>query len=68
MKKAIWAIAHKLLRVIWCVLHRGEEYVERGVLPPDDVSRQRKKKRLLQGLRELGYEVTLNPIPQEAQV
>ncbi|HEX8984122.1 MAG TPA: hypothetical protein VF767_01770, partial [Bryobacteraceae bacterium] len=68
VKKAIWAIAHKVLRIIWCILHRGDEYVERGPLTLDAIARQRKKKRLLQGLWELGYQVTLNPIAEASQV
>jgi transposase len=64
VKKAIWAIAHRLVCIIWCILHRGDTYVERGALALDEAGRQRKKKRLLQGLRQLGYEVTLNLIPE----
>jgi len=29
-KKAIWAIAHKLAKVVWIVLHRNERYIEKG--------------------------------------
>jgi transposase len=64
VKKAIWAIAHKVVIILWCILHRGEEYVERGLLAVNDVARQRKKKRLLQGLKELGYQVTLSPLTE----
>lgn len=28
--KAVWAIAHRLCRLIWKVLHEGVRYVERG--------------------------------------
>ncbi len=31
-KPAIWAIAHRLLRVIWKVLHDKVSYIERGLL------------------------------------
>lgn len=65
-KIAVWTIAHKLVRVIWCILHRGDTYVERGALPLNEVGRQRKKKRLLQALRALGYEVALNPVNEGA--
>jgi transposase len=65
-KIAVWAIAHKLVRVIWCILHRGDTYVERGALPLHEAGRQRKKKRLLQALRALGYEVALNPVNEGA--
>ncbi|MDP3001458.1 MAG: IS110 family transposase [Bryobacterales bacterium] len=66
VKKAIWAIAHRLVCIIWCILHRGDTYVERGALALDEAGRQRKKKRLLQGLRQLGCEVSLKPIPEGA--
>lgn len=59
-QKAIFAIAHKMLKVIWCIVHRGDTYVPRGVLT-DEVSNQRKKKRLLQQLRILGYDVIITP-------
>jgi hypothetical protein len=62
--KAIWAIAHRLVRIIWHILHHGDSYVERGPLPLDAVSLQRKKKRMLAAFREMGYEVMLNPIPE----
>src|SRR5690242_6294679 len=32
IKKAIWAVAHRLLRVIWKVLHNGVRYIEFGPL------------------------------------
>lgn len=69
-QKAIFAVAHKMLKVIWCIVHRGDTYVERGVLT-DEVSKQRKKKRLLQQLRILGYDVIItpkNPIPTPSQI
>src|SRR5437588_11280024 len=30
VKKAIWAVAHRLLKIIWKILHQGVEYVEHG--------------------------------------
>ena len=68
VQKALWAVAHKVVRIIWRILHQGDTYVERGALALDEVARQRKKKRLLQALRQLGYEIALNPVPQEATV
>ncbi|MCX6636001.1 MAG: hypothetical protein NT090_13110 [Acidobacteria bacterium] len=40
--------------------------MERGALALDEAGRQRKKKRLLQGLRQLGCEVTSNPTSEGA--
>ena len=28
--KAIWAIAHRLCRIIWRILHQGAHYIEHG--------------------------------------
>ena len=54
--EAIWAIAHRLCRLIWMILHKGVRYEERGPA----VSAQRQQKRLAKMLRELkkaGYQV-----------
>lgn len=29
-KRAIWALAHRLCRLAWIILHRGDEYIEYG--------------------------------------
>jgi transposase len=64
-KPAIWAIAHRLLRVIWKVLHDKVDYVEQGILDPASVERRRK--RYVRQLRKLGFAVTLTPLePQPA--
>lgn len=65
-KPAIWAIAHRLLRVIWKVLHDKVPYVERGVLHAKAVERRRK--RYVRELRKLGFIVQLTPLvpPTEA--
>jgi transposase len=59
-KGAIWAIAHKLCRLVWKVLHDGVHYIEQGqVLNP--IAQRKRALRLVQNLRRLGYEVTLTP-------
>lgn len=63
--KAIWAVAHHILRVIWKVLHDGVRYEERG----DRNNPQADKRRALKLLRELnalGYAVTAKPPASEA--
>jgi transposase len=59
-RAAIWAIAHRLLRVIWKLLHDKVRYIERGILDPHAVERRRK--RYVRQLRKLGFAVTLTPI------
>jgi len=61
-KKAIWAVAHRLLRLIWKVLHKGVSYEERGPLGLNKNALHRRKQRLLRDLRALGYKVILEPL------
>jgi transposase len=58
--KAIWAIAHHLIRLIWKILHDGVPYCERGA----STSLQaitRRLQRLRQECKKLGYDITLIP-------
>jgi len=59
--KAIWAIAHRLCRLIWKVLHDGVHYVEHG-LPPSPIALKRRRQRLVTQLRRIGYQVELIPL------
>src|ERR1051326_3521309 len=51
--KAIWAVAHKLCRVIWKILHDGVEYQELG-RQPNPQTIQRRVNKLVRHLRALG--------------
>jgi transposase len=54
--KAIWAVAHRLCRLIWKILRQAVRYIEFGTrLNPQAV--QARARRLLRQLRSLGYEV-----------
>ncbi len=56
-RRAIWAIAHRLCRMVWIILHRGEEYIEFG--PERDAKAEASRTaRLIRRLRRLGYQVT----------
>jgi hypothetical protein len=59
-KGAIWAIAHRLGRLVWKVLHDGVRYVEQGTETTPQAKKRRAQK-LAQALRKLGYQVTLTP-------
>jgi transposase len=63
-KPAIWAVAHRLLRVIWKVLHDKVRYIERGIL--DAQALERRRKRYVRQLRKLGFAVTLTPLESES--
>jgi transposase len=58
--KAIWAVAHRMCRITWKILHEGVTYEERGKRPIPQVVRQRTRK-LVRDLRRLGYQVQLTP-------
>ena len=60
-KKAIWAVAHKLCRVVWKILHDGVQYQERGHRP-DPQTIKRRVDKLVRHLRGLGYQVQLSPV------
>ncbi len=54
--QAIWAVAHRLCRLIWKILHQGVDYDERG----PEVTRERSQRRIAQMIRDLrkyGYSV-----------
>src|SRR2546421_5886840 len=59
-QSAIWAIAHRLCRVVWKILHEGVRFIEHGI-EPDPKAKMRHARRLAQALRKLGYQVTITP-------
>jgi len=59
-KGAIWAIAHRLGRLLWKILHDGVSYVEQGTEPTPQAKKRRAQK-LAHALRKLGYRVTFTP-------
>jgi transposase len=60
-QSAIWAIAHRLCRVIWKILHEGVRFVEQGRESDPKVRKQRARI-LARALRKLGYDVAITPI------
>jgi transposase len=55
-KAAAWAVAHRLARVIWVLMRRGVDYVERGPAPQNSKQLQRKFRRLLAELSRAGID------------
>ena len=55
-KQAAWAIAHKLSRVIWKLLHDGVDYIELGP-SRNEKAKQGRIKRMCKELRRLGYAI-----------
>lgn len=61
---AIWAVAHKLGRLVWKILHDGVHYRERGERPDPAVQRRRVHK-MVQALRRMGYKVEISSLNLE---
>ena len=59
--KTIWAVAHRLCRLTWKILHQAVRYVEYGLRPNPKAVRKRANK-LLRDLKALGYQVHITPI------
>ena len=59
--KAIWAVAHRLCRLIWKILHQGVRYQEQGFLT-DPKSIRRRQQKVKAEFRKLGLQVQFTPI------
>jgi transposase len=59
--KAIWAIAHRLCRLTWKILHQGVQYIEYGNRTNPKAVKTRMKK-LIRELQSLGYQVQVEPL------
>ena len=55
-KGAAWAVAHRLAKIIWLILHEGVEYQEKGAAPVNERTLVRKFKRLLSALARQGLD------------
>jgi transposase len=64
-QSAVWAVAHRLCRVVWKILHEGVRFIEQG-REPDPQAKKKRAQMLARALRKLGYEVTITPINQVA--
>jgi transposase len=58
--KAIWAVAHRLCRLTWKILHQGVNYIEYGIRLNPQAVRKRAAK-LVRELRALGYQIQIHP-------
>lgn len=65
--KAIWAIAHRLCRLVWKILHQGVPYIEFGMRTNPQAVQKRANK-LMRELRSLGYQVQVQPANLRAAV
>jgi transposase len=60
--KAVWAIAHRIARLMWKVLHERIQYIERGRLALDPAAMKRRVIRLSRQMQRLGYMIEVKPI------
>jgi transposase len=65
-QQAIWAIAHRLCRLLWLILHKGVRYEERGPAVSAKSKRTRAA-RMVRELKKLGYRVEGGPLPAGAR-
>jgi transposase len=61
-QQAIWAIAHRLCRLLWLILHEGVSYEERGPAV-NAKSKRRRAARMIKELKKLGYRIEGGPLP-----
>lgn len=71
-KGAVWAVAHRIGKVIWLILHKGVEYEEKGPARPNPRTLVRKLHRLLAEFARAGIDAksllceALPALPQAA--
>jgi transposase len=63
-KRALIAVAHSLLVVAYEVLKNKEHYRELGADFFDDLSKDQVKRRLVQRLKKLGFQVAVTPVTE----
>jgi transposase len=66
VKKAIWAIAHRLCRLVWKILHEGVIYKEQGARSQDPQAIRKRARKLVGDLRRLGYNVVIPELTPSA--
>src|SRR5215469_1775964 len=55
-KGAAWAVAHRIAKLIWLIMHQGVEYQEKGSAPLHPKILQRKLGRLLKEFAKAGID------------
>jgi transposase len=65
-QSAVWAIAHRICRIVWKILHEGVSYIEQGTQPEPKLLIYRAQY-LAKQLRKFGYNIQITP-PNAAPV
>jgi transposase len=58
--KAIWAVANRLCRLVWKILHQQQSYIEYGNRADPNATKNRAR-RMIRELKALGYQVQILP-------
>jgi hypothetical protein len=61
---AIWAIAHRLARLVWKILHDRISFIEQGQ-ETSPAAKRRRAQKMVRKLRKLGFAVALTPVAPE---
>ena len=59
-QSAVWAIAHRICRIVWKILHEGVRYIEQGTQNEPKLLIYRARY-LAKQLRKFGYKVQITP-------
>lgn len=65
-KQALWAVVHRLCRLVWKILHDRVRYVEQGAQRDPNAVKKRAIT-LTKALRRLGYKVEITPTTELAK-
>ena len=61
-QKAIWAVAHRLCRIVWMVLHQGVDYKEKGHPTATAHTLRRRQRRIRAEFLKHGFQVQFIPV------
>jgi transposase len=64
-QKAIWAVAHRLCRILWMILHQGIPYQEKGHPTVTAQVIQRRQRRIRAEFAKHGFQVQFIPLPAQ---
>jgi hypothetical protein len=61
--RANMATAHKLTRMMYCMMTRGEAFVDQGQQQSEEQQRERSVSALKRRAAALGFQINPNPVP-----
>ncbi len=64
-KQALWAVVHRLCRVVWKILHDGVRFIEQSH-ERDPKAQKQRAQTLARALRKMGYKVEITPLNPDA--